>query len=121
MRDFPGGSVANTLPYMATGSNNTGVGFSALYSYTTGYDNTASGYEALYSNTTGYENTASGYHALYYATGRNNIGEGSTNQSGRHEALKCLTPAFWAARRRSSSKVASGSAALRASSRYEAS
>jgi Chaperone of endosialidase len=56
-------SVAN--PNAATGSNNTGIGANALYSYSTGSNNTASGVNALYSTTIGNNNTASGFQALY--------------------------------------------------------
>lgn len=71
----------------ATGSNNTGIGANALYSYSSGSNNTASGYDALYANTTGNYNTASGYQALYQnTTGGNNtaVGDGalSGNSSG---------------------------------------
>jgi trimeric autotransporter adhesin len=48
----------------ASGSNNTAIGFSALYSYSTGANNTASGFEAMYSDTTGNDNSAFGLEAL---------------------------------------------------------
>jgi len=47
------------------GSNNTGVGAEALYSYSTGSNNTAAGYQALFDNQTASNNTAVGYQALY--------------------------------------------------------
>ena len=47
-----------------SGSNNTAVGYYALYANISGTDNTAVGAEALYSNTTGANNTAVGYYAL---------------------------------------------------------
>lgn len=55
----------------ATGSNNTGTGAFALYSYSTGGNNTATGYEALYADTTGNHNTAIGANALYSNTTAN--------------------------------------------------
>jgi hypothetical protein len=61
----------------AIGSNNTGIGSFALYSYSTGSDNTASGMNALYFTTTGSFNTASGLQALYSnVTGNNNTASG---------------------------------------------
>jgi hypothetical protein len=57
-----------------TGSNNTGVGYEALYGVggsSSGSNNTATGYEALHSNTTGGSNTASGYEALFFNTSGN--------------------------------------------------
>jgi len=61
----------------ATGSYNTGIGATALYSYSTGGSNTASGYGALYADTTGSNNTALGVHALASTTsGSNNIAQG---------------------------------------------
>jgi hypothetical protein len=54
--------------YPATGSDNTGTGMNALYSYSTGSKNTASGVNALYSNSTGSGNDADGYGALYENT-----------------------------------------------------
>ena len=60
-----------------TGSYNTAVGVSALYSNTTGYQNTANGVSALQSNTTGFQNTANGMSALYYnTTGNYNTANG---------------------------------------------
>jgi hypothetical protein len=88
-------SVAN--PNAATGTNNTGIGANALYSYSTGSNNTASGVNALYSNTIGNYNTAIGFEALYadlssvdntatgaYALRANN---GSFNTASGFEAL----------------------------------
>ena len=51
-----------------TGTNNTAIGFNALYSNTTGYLNTATGFEALYFNTSGSWNTAIGFETLYSNT-----------------------------------------------------
>src|SRR5947208_430719 len=47
------------------GTNNTAIGFAALFSSTTGISNTAVGFDALYSNTTGAVNTATGSSALF--------------------------------------------------------
>jgi hypothetical protein len=55
----------------AVGSFNTGIGMSALYSYSTGANNTGAGAYALYSNSTGANNNASGYQALYSNTTAN--------------------------------------------------
>jgi len=51
-----------------SGTNNTAVGYEALYSNTTGSYNTASGINALYFNTSGNNNTAYGYDALNFNT-----------------------------------------------------
>ena len=56
---YGSGTVANN-----TGSNNTGIGNSALFSLSTGSDNQAFGTTALYLNTTGSSNTAVGRDAL---------------------------------------------------------
>jgi hypothetical protein len=50
------------------GSNNTAIGFNALFSNTTSTENTAIGADALFSNTTGFSNTAIGFVALYFNT-----------------------------------------------------
>ena len=50
------------------GSNNTAVGFNALYSNTIGELNTAAGYRALYSNTDASGMTAFGFQALFTNT-----------------------------------------------------
>jgi hypothetical protein len=47
------------------GTDNTAIGFSALYSDTFGSENTAIGSNALYSNIGGVDNTATGVFALY--------------------------------------------------------
>src|SRR5437016_5189667 len=47
-----------------TGSDNTAVGFNALFSNNIGYQNTAVGSLALFGNTDGYNNTAVGKTAL---------------------------------------------------------
>jgi hypothetical protein len=48
----------------SVGSNNTAIGFDALYNNTTGFANTAIGLDALRSNTTSDNNTAIGLNAL---------------------------------------------------------
>jgi hypothetical protein len=53
---------------LTTGSNNTGIGFDALFNNTSGSDNTATGTVALYSNTTGSSNTVNGDSALFFNT-----------------------------------------------------
>jgi hypothetical protein len=63
-------------PSFATGSFNTAVGASSLYSLSTGSFNTASGYEALYSNSIADYNTATGYGALYANSGVSNTASG---------------------------------------------
>jgi len=56
---------------------NTAVGSYALYTNYTGTDNTATGYTALYSNSSGTDNTAMGFASLYNITGSYNTGIGS--------------------------------------------
>jgi len=51
-----------------TGTENTAIGDSVMYSNTTGVRNTATGYQALFSNTTGMWNDAFGYQALFNNT-----------------------------------------------------
>jgi len=68
----------------STGSYNTAVGDSSLFSNTSASNNTAVGYQALYTNATLPEQTAVGYQAGFYSTGGYNtfIGHGSgKNQS----------------------------------------
>jgi predicted acyltransferase (DUF342 family) len=55
-----------------TGTNNSAIGYTALYSITTGNYNCALGSAALYSNTTSSNNTAIGNQALYSITGNGN-------------------------------------------------
>jgi hypothetical protein len=76
-----------TLGPNASGTNNTGIGFEALFSNTTGFYNTATGAGALLNNTTGIENTADGAFALEQnTTGNNNTANGdgalSSNANG---------------------------------------
>ncbi len=68
-----------------SGTDNTAVGFEALYSNTTGNYNTAHGFQSLYSNTTGSYNTASGINALY-----SNI-SGDNNTAYGYDALNFNT------------------------------
>src|SRR6266487_2805326 len=61
----------------ANGTDNTALGFDALYNTTSGTYNTATGSQALYSNTTGNYNTATGFQALYSnTTGESNVANG---------------------------------------------
>jgi hypothetical protein len=69
------------------GTDNTAIGFNALYFNTTGSANTASGRQALYRNETGFQNTANGSIALTNNTtgGRNTaVGDSAlfSNTSG---------------------------------------
>src|SRR5205823_3848316 len=58
------------------GTNNTAIGFAALFSSTTGISNTATGFAALFSNNAD-NNTANGYQALNQnTTGFNNTADG---------------------------------------------
>jgi hypothetical protein len=68
-------------------SNNTAMGYYALYSDTSGYSNTAVGYLSLFANTMGSYNTATGPYALYSnTTGTANTANGfgalSDNNTG---------------------------------------
>ena len=63
-----GTTFSITTSTIATGNQNTAVGYATLYSNTTGYYNTAIGLQSLYKNTTGYSNTAVGRSSLYYNT-----------------------------------------------------
>jgi hypothetical protein len=70
-----------------TTSENTAIGFRALFSNTTGYSNVALGIRALSTNTTGYRNIAIGDSVLFNNTSaQQNIGIGSnslyTNTTG---------------------------------------
>jgi hypothetical protein len=72
-----------------TGSYNTAIGYQALFANSTGASNTASGTGALYSNSSGASNTAGGTEALYSNTiGSNNTANGalalSSNTSGNY-------------------------------------
>jgi trimeric autotransporter adhesin len=63
-------------------SNNTAIGYQAIFSNSTGNYNTATGYAALYSNSTGYNNTATGYQAILSNT------EGRMNTANGYWALR---------------------------------
>ena len=68
-------AVGEAALYYNTASNNTAVGFQAMFGASgtsTGTGNAALGYQALYANTTGTQNTALGYAAGYSVTGSNN-------------------------------------------------
>jgi len=61
------------------GTDNTAIGFTALYSNIFGSENTATGSGALYSNVGGIDNTATGIFALYSNTyGLENTATGAT-------------------------------------------
>jgi trimeric autotransporter adhesin len=63
---------------VTTGTDDTAIGYFALYSDTTGSLNTASGSLALFSNTTGDSNTGTGFYTLYNnTTGSSNTASGS--------------------------------------------
>jgi len=67
----------------ATGSYNTGIGATALYSYSTGGSNTASGYGALYADTTGSNNTyVAGIYAVKTGTAGTAVFIDSSGQLG---------------------------------------
>ena len=72
------GLGSTALTSNTTGSWNTAVGSASLNANTTGSDNVSIGTRSLYSNTTGYTNTAVGSTALYNnTTGRQNTAIGS--------------------------------------------
>jgi trimeric autotransporter adhesin len=83
---YPGNNTAegdgalSSVQFNATtglGSDNTAIGFQALFSNTTGLNNTANGVQALLHNTTGSQNTANGEFALdSNTTGDNNTAIG---------------------------------------------
>ena len=71
-----------TLNYLESGSNNLGMGYSAMYN-TRGSNNVGLGHEALYTNNAGNYNTAVGHSAGYANTGSNNTFLGyQSNSSG---------------------------------------
>src|SRR5438093_1280001 len=71
-------ALAGIVNSSAAGSNNTAIGYQALYSNKTGFSNTASGFSALYFNTSGVDNAADGTFALYHnTTGGNNTAMGN--------------------------------------------
>ena len=73
----------------AFGTNNTAVGYDALYANTSGSFNSASGALALSSNTTGEANTASGVSAL-----RSNTSGGYNTASGLYSLYTNTTGGF---------------------------
>jgi hypothetical protein len=72
-----------------TGTDNTAIGFNALYSNITGYENTATGSYALNSNIYGNWNTATGYEALLGNT------TGIVNTATGTDALKFNTSGYY--------------------------
>src|SRR5216683_5109852 len=66
--DVGNGSTAEGTRSLTRGSNDTAMGFQALFSNTTGTSNTATGFNALVFNTSGSENTANGLDALFSNT-----------------------------------------------------
>jgi hypothetical protein len=76
---YPNGNTAEgdgPLSSLTTGSDNTAIGFQALFS-NNGDGNTATGSFALFSNTTGGFNTATGFRALFSnTTGFDNVATG---------------------------------------------
>jgi hypothetical protein len=76
---FLGGQAGGSLA-ITTGTNNTGVGYSALYATTAGGGNTAVGASSLAANTMGGLNTAVGYSALSAnTTGSSNTAIGTSS------------------------------------------
>src|SRR5437660_9842559 len=63
-----GTNALHSLTGKTTGTNNTAMGFDALFSNTNGVANTADGSGALKSNTTGSDNIAIGFSSLYNNT-----------------------------------------------------
>ena len=53
---------------LQSGTSNTAVGYTALYTNSTASGSTAVGYQSLYTNSTGIENTAVGNQTLYFNT-----------------------------------------------------
>src|SRR5437016_4436899 len=72
-----GTNALASLTGKTSGTNNTAVGFNALFSNTNGSENTANGVNALFSNTIANEGTAVGYQALY-----NNLGSSTPDPTG---------------------------------------
>ena len=66
----------------STGTGNSALGYQALYSNTTGANNSAMGQAALQFNTTGNNNSAMGQQALYYNTASNNTAVGFQAMQG---------------------------------------
>jgi hypothetical protein len=71
-----------TLNYLESGSENLGMGYSAMYN-TRGSNNVGLGHNSLWSNNTGNNNTALGHSSGYANTGSNNTFLGyQSNSSG---------------------------------------
>ena len=83
-----GANALHSLPSKSPGTNNTAMGYNALYHNTTGSDNTANGASALFNNTIGYHNTAVGSQALYSNT------TGWENMALGFDALQSNTTGF---------------------------
>lgn len=62
------GINSGNFSFTASGNNNTGVGYTSLYSITTGTNNSAVGSQSLYSNINGNFNSAIGYQSMYSNT-----------------------------------------------------
>lgn len=62
------GINSGNFNFTASGNNNTGVGYTSLYSITTGTNNSAVGSQSLYSNINGNFNSAIGYQSMYSNT-----------------------------------------------------
>jgi hypothetical protein len=76
----------SALYFNETGNNNTGLGRQVLYRNTTGSNNTGSGYQSLIDNTIGDNNSGFGFHSLANNTeGNNNTG------IGKHAGFTNLT------------------------------
>jgi len=70
--------VGNGLEANTTGTNDTAIGYFALFNNTTGIGNASIGVSALQANTTGNYNTATGYGALVSSvSGSNNVANGA--------------------------------------------
>ena len=72
-----------TLNYLASGSENLGMGYSAMYN-TRGSNNVGLGHNSLWSNNTGNNNTAIGHSSGYNSTGSNNtfLGYNANSSAG---------------------------------------
>ena len=72
-----------TLNYLASGSENLGMGYSAMYN-TRGSNNVGLGHNSLWSNNAGNNNTAIGHSSGYNSTGSNNtfLGYNANSSAG---------------------------------------
>lgn len=77
-------AIGNSSLYsISQGSSNTASGVSSLYSNTNGSANTSTGYQSMYSNTIGYSNTAMGVSSLFSNTnGSRNTALGDSSMLG---------------------------------------